>query len=69
VGWPRTYMQWAWNDMTIQRIQRHSNLAVTRACYIKPLPERAGAARRNLTRRLVLGSAGAVDETPKTLLN
>lgn len=32
------------DDMTIQRILRHSNVAVTQSCYIKTLPETVGTA-------------------------
>jgi integrase len=32
------------DDMTIQRILRHSNVAVTQTCYIKTLPATVGAA-------------------------
>jgi integrase len=30
------------DDMTIQRILRHSNVAVTQTCYIKTLPANCG---------------------------
>jgi integrase len=54
------------DDMTIQRILRHSNVAVTQACYIKTLPESVTTAMDQFGR---LCSDCAVDETPKRLLN
>ncbi len=36
------------NDLTIQRILRHSNVAVTQACYIKTVPVEAKAAMQKL---------------------
>jgi integrase len=58
------------DDMTIQRILRHSNVAVTQACYIKTLPETVGAAMEKFNRAVsLLCSDCAVDEDPKTLVN
>jgi integrase len=36
------------DDKTIQAILRHSNVAVTQACYIKTLPEQSIAAMEKL---------------------
>jgi integrase len=36
------------DDLTIQRILRHSNVAVTQKCYIKTLPEQSVAGMRRL---------------------
>jgi hypothetical protein len=34
-------MIWAQTNKTIQAILRHSNVAVTQACYIKSLPKQS----------------------------
>ena len=36
------------DELTIQRILRHSNVAVTQKCYIKTLPEQSVAGMRRL---------------------
>jgi integrase len=45
------------DDLTIQRILRHSNVAVTQQCYIKTLPEQSIAAMKKLDQLVDLGNA------------
>jgi integrase len=45
------------DDMTIQRILRHSNVSVTQQCYIKTLPEQSVAAMQKLDQLVDLGNA------------
>jgi integrase len=40
------------DDLTIQRILRHSNISVTQRCYIKTLPEQSVSAMAKLENRL-----------------
>jgi integrase len=46
------------DDLTIQRILRHSDVSVTQRCYIKTLPEQSVAAMQKLEHLIdVLGDA------------
>jgi integrase len=46
------------DDLTIQRILRHSNVAITQKCYIKTLPEQSIAGMRRL--EVALGEASTL---------
>ena len=52
------------DDSVIQRILRHSNVAVTQRCYIKTIPNDAQAAMKKLSEAL-LRSNCALDEASK----
>jgi len=53
------------DDLTIQRILRHSNVAVTQACYIKSLPAESVAAMNLLEEALCVNCA----QIPQPVIN
>jgi CMP-2-keto-3-deoxyoctulosonic acid synthetase len=52
VDWRRISTGWEVSDKTIQRILRHSNVAVTQGCYIKTADSEVAAAMQKFERSL-----------------
>ena len=58
------------DDMTIQRILRHSNVSVTQSCYIKTLPAAVEAAMEQFNRKVSdLCTNCTLDDVSQTLIN
>ena len=50
--WRRIFARLGVSDKTIQRILRHSNVAVTQSCYIKTADSEAAAAMKRFEQSL-----------------